>query len=286
MSDREKEAQQMLELLHNVLENDQRDICSGRKIYVGLCQQTKCFADKIRQEMPDAAIWSASMKGWLKEESHDCMEKFDYILAGAALEEAEEPEHLTEIFLSRLREQGKLLCCFGNIRHWSVWQELAAGHWRYGEECVGVLRQNVRHFFAMNEIRRMFMRAGYKNLQVQRVLRPGEPQFIEALHSLGAVDTQQDLNTEFYLLAACKANPDEAERKELPYSHEVQQELAYLLRRIEHAIDRQENVHRLWILCAARHIDADDLLEFIHRSVLQPEKVLHCLAEEECHDGR
>lgn len=62
---------------------------------------------------------------------------------------------------------------------------------------------------------------------------------------------------------------------------EIQQELVYLLRRIENDIDSGMNIERLWKYCARHQIDWDALLLLLRGAMLDPERILKILSQSE-----
>ncbi len=64
-------------------------------------------------------------------------------------------------------------------------------------------------------------------------------------------------------------------------SKSLQQELAYILRRIENNIDLRLNIELLWQFCTRNQIDSDYLLTFLKKTMLKPNIILQKLQQHE-----
>ena len=198
---------------------------------------------------------------------------------GRLIEKITDPKALVKNAFLLLSEQGKLFCAIGNIRHWSVWKEMESGRWRYG--AGDILLEGICYFFTMHEMRKLFTESGYKALQIVHLQEKAPENIYRQLKNIGMQAVDRDLDTLFWLLAACKSEYMSPIVEVYPLK--LRWDLVFLLRRIENGIEVQKNCQALWMLCEGNNVDGDYLLTFIRQAVLHPDRVLERLAQEiEC----
>ena len=104
---------------------------------------------------------------------------------------------------------------------------------------------------------------------------PGEqddPASGAAFAAMGFDDTSRDLATAVWLVQAARSTAAVANLKSL-YKKETRKQLARLLHRIEYDVDRAENIAALKTLCAREGIFPEYLTDFIHETVVHPERI-------------
>ena len=200
---------------------------------------------------------------------------FHYIAAPRIFEREAEPEAFARKLRSWLRPDGRLLTCFGNIRHWSVLQELMAGHFRYDSSVVRM--PGILHFFALPEIVRFFEKTHYRELSFLPELREAAPELKERLLHAGFANVQEDLDTELWFVQAGRST-EAAGYLKCHFSPELRQELVYLLRRIEQDIAVEENAQTILRLCRENGVSMDYLARLAVNALAAPKSTLQKLA--------
>jgi len=86
--------------------------------------------------------------------------RFDAIVCGDILEHLRAPEVLLRRISSWLSDNGVLICCLPNVRHWRVIAGLLIkGDWRYKKE--GIMDQTHLRFFTLRSISRLLSETGF-----------------------------------------------------------------------------------------------------------------------------
>lgn len=118
-------------------------------------------------------------------------QSFDYIIFGDVLEHLRDPERAVAYCRCFLRPQGKIITSIPNLMHYTVLRALIGGDFTYQD--AGLLDRTHIHFFTLNEIVRMFARAGYRidNCSFTRVGNMSEEdrRFVEKLKDIGGCET-------------------------------------------------------------------------------------------------
>ena len=94
-------------------------------------------------------------------------ERFDVITVNDVLEHVEDPEGLLENLLELVTPDGQLVVSIPNVAHWSIVEDLLAGHWDYlpaGLLCIDHLR-----FFTRRSVTSMMKRAGWQPIRTQPI---------------------------------------------------------------------------------------------------------------------
>ena len=193
-------------------------------------------------------------------------EFFDYLLADRCLETAANPQDIAAGFGTFIKQTGFLLTSFKNIRYWKVLQELMEGHF-YAV---------VTRLFTKPEFESLLYASFYKDaiFMPQRIYGPEN--FIRGLEECGFENRRHDLDTEFWLVKAARSTPEISALKEC-FTKEVRSSLSRYLRRIEYAIDVQENCARVWKLYKEQSMFPDYLAAFIKEATIHQQVVYEAL---------
>jgi hypothetical protein len=196
---------------------------------------------------------------------------FDYIILGRVIEQTTHPEIFIKTLYRYLSISGKVLASFGNIRHWTIINNLMSGIWKYEE--TGILQSKAKHSFVLKEIAKLFEQAHYQELQFAFLQKKAPKELLEKLENVGFENENGDLEVTVWIVKACKAD-EVAERLKKCFSEEVRRHLMYLLRRLEGKIDLQKNGPLLWQYCVQERISIAYLVEFIQNTMLHPLEVI------------
>lgn len=186
---------------------------------------------------------------------------FDLIVAEPVLTYALDPYDLLLALGRQLTDVGTLVTAFRNIRYHGVLELLMRGEFPERE----------RHLYAKAEVVRLLNDTLYKEI----AFAPGEqddPASGAAFAAMGFDDTSRDLATAVWLVQAARSTAAVANLKSL-YKKETRKQLARLLHRIEYDVDRAENIAALKTLCAREGIFPEYLTDFIHETVVHPERI-------------
>ena len=99
-------------------------------------------------------------------------ELYDYVIFADVLEHLRYPEDVLVRMRKHLTECGYVLTSIPNVMNAGVIKELLAGNFTYRD--AGILDRTHLRFFTLNEIRRMFQRAGYDIDQLSTTVLPEE----------------------------------------------------------------------------------------------------------------
>lgn len=94
-------------------------------------------------------------------------EYFDYIILGDVLEHLYNPWSVIEKLKKYLKKDGQIIASIPNIMNISIIKNLLIGKWQY--EDAGILDRTHIRFFTLEEIVKMFNKAGYCNIQVMSI---------------------------------------------------------------------------------------------------------------------
>ena len=192
---------------------------------------------------------------------------FDYIVSDLTLEKAANPQDIAAGFGQFLKPTGAWLTSFRNIRHWSVWEELAEGHYY----------NVVSRLYAKQEFERLLYASFYKEVRFRPQRRYAESDIVEKLVAAGFDNLNDDLNTEFWLVSAARSMPELALLKSM-YDGATRQKLSRILHRIEYDVNAAEEVAAFWQLCDERKIFADYAAAFAEQTVFHRERFYSRLA--------
>ena len=118
-------------------------------------------------------------------------DRFDVITVNDVLEHIEDPAILLENLLEFVTPDGLLIVSIPNVGHWSIIEDLLAGHWDYlpaGSLCIDHLR-----FFTRRSVISMMERAGWEPLLTHPIPGPLPEQKHELFHDILGQKTQIDL---------------------------------------------------------------------------------------------
>jgi SAM-dependent methyltransferase len=148
-------------------------------------------------ELNPAAAAAASqvlddvIEGDIKDLTLD--ERFDVITVNDVLEHVEDPELMLGNLLGVVDQGGQLILSIPNVGHWSIVEDLMAGHWDYlpaGLLCIDHLR-----FFTLNSVTSMMSRAGWKPIRIEAIPGPLPDDRRELYQSIGAPGSPVDLDS-------------------------------------------------------------------------------------------
>ena len=265
---------EMSEFARKELLFGQVDYRGGRIL---LCDAETQLEAEIRRRYDSEKIVSVQLSDLCQENNTLSMQgSFSVIIIGRVLEQVDDPHRLVMLFTQHLSARGILVAVIANIRYWKNWRELIEGHWRYMGE--GVRKIGVRHCFSREELVDLLQKAGYKDFCFNACISRGPEELLQKLRTIGAVDDQNDLETEFWIVRATPLQDFTLALRQ-SYTPELRQIMVCLLRRIETGIDIEENCHQFWKLCGTYEVTAEYLLPLIENTMLQPKMVLQRLSE-------
>ena len=189
-------------------------------------------------------------------------ETFDYILAEYCLENAGNPQDIAAGFGTFIKQTGFLLTSFANVRHWKMILDLMEGHFY----------PITRHMFTRQEMERLLFSSFYKEavFRPRRLSAPDD--FVRRLEEFGFENLSHDLETEIWFVKAARSTPEIAALKSL-YTPEQRRRLVTLLRRIEFAVDTEENLAAFWQLVDEAGIFPDYLVGFLRETILHSQRI-------------
>jgi len=133
-------------------------------------------------------------------------ERFDVITVNDVLEHVENPEVLLEKLAGLVTRDGRLVISIPNVGHWSIVEDLLAGHWDYlpaGLLCIDHLR-----FFTRRSVVSMMERAGWQPLDTHPIPGPMPERQGELFQQLFGEDRRIDresLESQGYIIVAKRA---------------------------------------------------------------------------------
>ncbi|MCW8983848.1 MAG: class I SAM-dependent methyltransferase [Thermoanaerobaculales bacterium] len=133
-------------------------------------------------------------------------DRFDVITVNDVLEHVEDPEGLLKNLRGLVTPDGQLVVSIPNVGHWSIVEDLLAGHWDYlpaGLLCIDHLR-----FFTRRSVTSMMERAGWQPLDSHPIPGPLPEQKREMFHRLLGHGSQIDLESlesQGYIIVAKRA---------------------------------------------------------------------------------
>lgn len=259
----------------------QQDVPVGRVLLCAPDIELLATVQKKCSQSDISVLSLSTIQNWQEGENDFLEGRYACIFAGRVLERIDNPHLLSKEMAKHLMDNGCLIAAFANIRHWRNCQELLTGHWRY--DGTGVREEGVRHYFAQPEFVELLQSADYGDICFDACMDEAPAEFIQRLTTLGAVNSQDDLSTAYWVVRASrKWNPTLWLQQS--FTPEIRQQLVYLLRRIETGIDVTRNCNSLWQLCENYSVTAEYLLPLIDNTMLYPQVVLSRLAESS--DGR
>ncbi|CQR71216.1 N-acetylglucosaminyl-diphospho-decaprenol L-rhamnosyltransferase [Sporomusa ovata DSM 2662] len=190
---------------------------------------------------------------------------FDYILLTDVLEHLQNPWMALTTFKQYLKPYGKLLVSIPNVMHFSVIKKMLQGCWTY--EAAGILDKTPLHFFTLYEIDKTFKELGYCVQEYRMTTSPETEQdsdFIKKVTQLmGDPNLAQQYRANQYIFAA-KLKP--------PIS------LVFLLRRIEHDIDKAQTLNTLMEFIESGVFSTNDIIQVTENDMVKKEELLQTIA--------
>jgi SAM-dependent methyltransferase len=116
-------------------------------------------------------------------------QSFDAIVADDVLARCASPHAVLERLRPLLQPGGCLIASLPNMQHWSIVDRLLRGDLQRQDE--GLLSRQHRHYFAVSNIIKLFLDAGYLPRIVDRRSSPSPAQWLERMH---AASTRQGLD--------------------------------------------------------------------------------------------
>jgi SAM-dependent methyltransferase len=140
-------------------------------------------------------------------------ERFDVITVNDVLEHIENPEALLEKLSGLVARDGRLVISIPNVGHWSIVEDLLAGHWDYlpaGLLCIDHLR-----FFTRRSVTSMMERAGWQPIRTQPIPGPLPDEkrglFSGPLNQMTQIDLES-LESQGYIIVAKKRGKTNSDR--------------------------------------------------------------------------
>lgn len=243
-----------------------------------LCRKTKLIMPQAKiceLELKDICRQITEKEKNISAENLLEEESFDYIIAADCIPKVEELQLFMQILSRYLKPEGSLLASFGNVRHWTVLAELMEGHWRYGNHAI--LQPEIRHFFALPEIIKLFEEAKYQEIKVAAQYESANKELLQHLTMCGFANENNDLEVVNWLVKADKVDKKMVWLKR-QFTGDIRRTMVFLLRRIENDIESEKNCAALWEVCSSEGVSAQYLAALLDNTMLQPEKVIVILA--------
>jgi GT2 family glycosyltransferase len=206
---------------------------------------------------------------------------FDYIIFADVLEHLYQPQQVLENMKKYLKPDGYILASIPNVMHVSVVKDLLKGNWTYQD--AGILDKTHIRFFTFREIDKMFIQAGYTNMQYGSVNMGGskeDEEFIEQLGTLGVVEDKNAFKIYQYLVKAQNERLQENNQEVTITSNnsdnspQGMQNLKFVLRRIENDIDETENLEIIVQAVSEQRFAISEIVETIKTAIYQKAKVV------------
>ena len=188
-------------------------------------------------------------------------ETVDYILSDLALELSGNPQDIAAGFAHFLRQTGAFLTSFRNIRHYSVLEELWAGHYYHV----------AARLFARPEFLKLLYASYYKDVRVRPQRRAAPPEVLKKFLAAGVENLHDDLETEYWLVYAARSMPELALLKSL-FTASQRAELSRLLHRIEYGVETEQQVAAFWAFYDAIGLFPDYTASFVKEAVFHHER--------------
>jgi 2-polyprenyl-3-methyl-5-hydroxy-6-metoxy-1,4-benzoquinol methylase len=140
-------------------------------------------------------------------------ERFDVITVNDVLEHVEDPESLLGNLIELGSPDGHLVVSIPNVGHWSIVEDLLAGHWDYlpaGLLCIDHLR-----FFTRRSVTSMIERAGWQPIRTQPIPGPLPNEKRDLFSGPLGQTTQIDLESlesQGYIIVAKKRGKSNSDR--------------------------------------------------------------------------
>lgn len=129
---------------------------------------------------------------------------FDYIIFGDEVQHFYNPWKVLSDARKYLKTGGKVLASIYNVMHYSVLKSLINGRWNYGE--TGIIDKMNLRFFTLAEINKMFIDAGYFNMQYAAGILPQNDDkiFADSISKLSDSSVKDEFNVYKYIVKAHK----------------------------------------------------------------------------------
>lgn len=141
--------------------------------------------------------------GNIEEQSIDFGVRFDYIIFGDVLEHLHAPDKAVRYCKKMLKNGGRIIASIPNLGCYEVIRELLKGNFQYSD--TGLLDRTHIHFFAFNEILRLFINEGYSVENVRTIgteLTDADREFIDNLMKISPETQEHMLTTYQYVVSA------------------------------------------------------------------------------------
>ncbi|MHC1682472.1 MAG: glycosyltransferase [Clostridiaceae bacterium] len=128
---------------------------------------------------------------------------FDYIIIGDVLEHLYDPWKVLKNIKIYLKKEGSIITCIPNVAHYGVILGLLNGSWTYEES--GILDRTHVRFFTLNEIKKMFEGAEFRNVEYYKKTLPisnEQNEIIKKLCELTNSSMEEQYNTFQYIIKA------------------------------------------------------------------------------------
>lgn len=190
---------------------------------------------------------------------------FDYILLADVLEHLHNPGKALTTFKQYLKPYGKLLVSIPNVMHFSVIKKMLQGFWTY--EAAGILDKTHLRLFTLYEIDKTFKELGYCVQEYRMTTFPETEQdsdFIKKVTQLmGDPNLAQQYRANQYIFAA---------KLKAPLN------LVFLLRRIEHDIDKAQTLNTLMEFIESGVLSTNDIIHVTENDIVKKEELLQTIA--------
>lgn len=106
---------------------------------------------------------------------------FDLIVCGDVLEHLKNPQCVLKDAKRWLKDDGRIVCCLPNIRHWRIaWKLIFGGDWRYEQH--GIMDQTHLRFFTVRSFSRLLEESGYKiEKKALRLVKAPKQRFLNSI---------------------------------------------------------------------------------------------------------
>lgn len=204
-----------------LIESDPDDHISVLEIGCGLGGTL----EKIRYQYPNSDVHGVEIENTIADiggKRYDIVQgdienmtmverEYDYILFPDVLEHLRNPEILLIKMQRYLKPDGRIIASIPNIMNATVIHDLLLGNFTYQD--AGILDRTHLRFFTLNEIKRMFLRAGLIIDRIDNTVLPDESteaykEFFDELMKINGVGPKELFDTYQYIVRASKGSGD------------------------------------------------------------------------------
>lgn len=230
-------------------------------------------AAEIARHFAEVSIQNIEKEGLSYEEKN-----FDYIIFSNVLEYFYHPGEVLQTVRKYLKVDGKILACIPNLMHVSRMKQLLSGHWNQAN--AGNTELPDIHLFILEKIHAMFLQAGYVEMQytaIHKYQNEDDQALIKSLAALGGAD--EKMFTAYQYLV--QAGKEQVKKEAIPVNEKGvnnEQQMTFLLRRIENEIHIEENIKKLMDLLIDGVVLPGQVSDSIIKNMIKKQQLFNVIA--------